>query len=84
MAMQQPTDYTTAEAYSEMRADLSEMVARFGARRVAEEYVELLWDLSDRIKKDKGESDTSVWRAWRTLATKLGNAVHWQGLAWPS
>lgn len=76
--------YTGTPAdYDRLRVELAAMVARFGARRVAEEYVELLWDFSDRAKRDTS-IPVKTFRAWRSIACKLGNAVHWQGLEWPS
>lgn len=59
-------------------------IADFGARAVAEELVEAFHDLSGDSATLPVGGRTNEKLRWLRLATKLGNAIHWQNMEWPS
>lgn len=61
---------------------LERLVDVHGARLVAENLVEVYYDKAEHIN--------GVWHdqkrasVWRKVATRLGKAIHWTNLEWPS
>lgn len=73
---------TTRVSNDDIQAVLEALVDTHGARLVAENLVEVF--------HDKAEHLTTLWqddrsaKLWRGVAMKLGNAVHFQNLEWPT
>lgn len=66
----------------DLRNVIDALVAKHGARAVAEELVELFHDKAEELRGPHKDEPAS--KLWRRLGIAIGNVVHFTHLEWPS